>query len=646
MPTPPPGFELDPKETLPAGFEFDPGTPASDEPVKPENRQPNAEETFRQKISDYGKELAHQLGLTARWGAEGAAGAIGALSDPPGQVAANILGMQYEPLSELVSRKLTDLGVPEPKNEAEKIVGEITKTIAGTATGVGVANKIAGGVEGLTGQVAKSLASQPTQQLTGATGAAAGQQAAEKAGAGEVGQVAASLVGGVLGAKAGGIPNIRTAAKEIPQGLQAAEERGIKVMTTDVIKPKTRVGETVQRFEKAQRVEQMAQRKKAATDFIRQYGADVDAELNSSFLGEVYDDFKHKRKFKVDKYNELKTDVINKLDDKGTMPINKTAARIDKEIAKLQKFDPENNLIDFYENFKSKLQNKSIGSLEELRKDLGDEITKASTDPLKPINKRRGDAIAKKVYESLNEDMGNFIKARGEPKDYNKWRAGNKKLSDMMKELEVKALERTLNNGEATPETIKTMLVTDKPSINRTLYKNLTPTGKKHARTALIQEALYRASKGNIDELSADVFKNKLRDLQRNTKIFFHKEDKRAIEGLYRALKLTEDAGKIVAGPPTGALNIPILTSMLGAVGAGGGFAAGGGDPYLTMAGAAFAPMAVAGYTRIYNSRTVRNILLKLPSLKRGSPEEAKLVKRLWTTMQDQYDKQNEEKKR
>jgi hypothetical protein len=85
---------------------------------------------------------------------------------------------------------------------------------------------------------------------------------------------------------------------------------------------------------------------------------------------------------------------------------------------------------------------------------------------------------------------------------------------------------------------------------------------------------------------------------------------------------------------------------MLGAAGAGGGFAAGGGDPYLTMAGAAFTPMAVAGYTRIYNSRPVRNILLKLPSLKRGSPEEAKLVKRLWTTMQDQYDKQNEEKKR
>lgn len=642
MPKPPPGFELDPIETLPAGFVMDESQPQPEpesEPMPEKTTSP--ENTFTEKMKEYGQKLAYDLGITARWGTEGTARAIGAITDPFGQMMARATGREYQPLEEYTSEKLTQLGLPE-ETEAYQRPGEIMRTVTGAAMPMAAGGMAARGATGLTQQVGRVMAEAPTQQLVGAAGASAGQQAAEEAGAGTAGQIAASLAGGIAGAGAAGIPKKVQGYRQtqLPEAVTEAEKQGIKVLTTDIKKPKTRIGETVQRFEKAQRVEQMAQRQKRATDFIRQYGADVDAELNSSFLGKVYDEFRGKRKFKADAYNKLKTDVIKKLDDKGTMPINKTVARIDKEIAKIQKFDPENNLIDFYENFKGKLQNKSIGSLEELRKDLGDNITKAASDPTKPINKRRGDKIAKKVYASLNEDMGDFIKAQGEPKDYNKWRAGNKKLSDMMKELEVGALQRTLNNGEATPETIKTMLVTDKPSINRTLYKNLTPKGKEHARTALIQEALYRASKGNIDELSADVFKNKLRDLQRNTKIFFQKEDKKVIEGLYKALKATEDASKIVAGPPTGALNIPILTSMLGAAGAGGGLAVGGGDPLLTMAGAAAAPMAVAGYTRIYNSRPVRNMLLRLSAMPRGSKEEAALAKRLWATMQTQYYKE------
>jgi hypothetical protein len=83
-----------------------------------------------------------------------------------------------------------------------------------------------------------------------------------------------------------------------------------------------------------------------------------------------------------------------------------------------------------------------------------------------------------------------------------------------------------------------------------------------------------------------------------------------------------------------------LMTTVLGGVGAGAGAVFG---PATSALGAVGLPLSLNGASKIYNSRPVRNILLKLPSLKRGSPEEAKLVKRLWTTMQDQYDKQNEE---
>ena len=641
MPKPPPGFELDPMETLPAGFQVDQPQPGQNQQAPAEN----PEQTFAQKMMDYGKELGRQLGLTGRYIEEGTAGTIGMITDPIAYGLSKIPGYsklvgEYVPLKQAVSKGLTDLGVPNPETAAEKIVGEISTAVAGAGTGAGIAGTTAGVAQGLTSQTAGQLAAQPTQQLVGAATGAASQQAAEKAGLGPKAQIVASLLGGIVGA--GGVSTAEKLAQtKLPQAVIEAEKLGTKVMTTDVLKPKTRLGETVQRFEKPQRVAQQAQRQDMAKDLIRQYGADVDAESNATFLGKMFDEFKKKREFKVDKYNKLKTDVINKLDDQGAMPVDKTITKIDEQIAEIRKFDDQNPLIEFYENFKSKLQNKSIKNIEELRKDLGDNIDQASKNPTNPINKKRGDQIAKKVYASLKEDMGDFIKAKGESKDFNKWQAGNKKLSDMMKDFEIGALKRTLDSGEATPETIKTMLISDKPSISQALYKGLTPKGKMHARTALIQEALYRASKGNIDELSADIFKNKLRDLQRNTNIFFQGEDRKAINGLYKALKLTEDANKIVAGPPTGALNVPILTSILGAVGAGGGAAAGG--PITAMAGAAALPMSISGYSRVFNSRPVRNILIKLATMPKGSPEEARLVKRLWTTMQDQFPNQQEQ---
>ncbi|MGD8785780.1 MAG: hypothetical protein PVJ60_00015 [Phycisphaerales bacterium] len=640
MPTPPPGFELDPKETLPAGFEFDPGTPTADdgsdiEPVKPENQQPDAEETFRQKISDYGKELAHQLGLTARWGAEGAAGAIGALSDPAGQVAANVLGMQYEPLNELVSRKLSDLGVPEPKNEAEKIVGEITKSIAGAGTGVGVAGKIASGVGGLTGQAAKSLASQPAQQLTGAAGAAAGQQAAEKAGAGEVGQIAASLAGGVAGAGAAGkIGQYRKA--QLPESVIEAEKRGIKVMTTDVRPPKTRLTETLQRVEKPQRLAQQEQRVGAVKDFARQYGA----EEVQPFIDDVYKELKNKWEFKLGRYYKLKRGVIEKLNDKGVVPVKNTVKKIDEEIAALKAASPsgENDaLINQLDNFKTDIQNQGLVNIEEARKRLGDRLAK---DPSLAHIKDSGEKVAGRLYKKLNDDMGEFISKSGEPKDYNKWKAGNRKIALMNEDMRFNALRSVLKTGEQTPENVRKLLFSTKPSEIRILYKNLNPAGKRNARMSIIQEAV--AKSGGIEELSPDRFKNQIKRLQKQTGVFFQKEDKRAVEGIYRALKYTEGAGKVIAGPPTGQLNVPLLmTTVLGGVGAGGGSVVGG--TVGGVVGAVGLPLSLNGASKIYNSRPVRNILLKLPSLKRGSPEEAKLVKRLWTTMQDQYDKQNKE---
>lgn len=605
----------------------------SEEPAQ-ETAEPETE--FKDKMLEYGKKLAYDLGMVPRWGVEGVARAIGTITDPFGEMMAKATGRTYQPLEEYAAEKLTQAGVPEETAAYEK-PGEIMKSVTAAAVPMAAAGKLAA-APGVVGQAATELAAQPAAQLVGAgTGSLAQQEAAE-AGAGPVGQFAANIVGGSLGAGLTQVAKARPGPAVTPAGLQEAESRGIRVLTEDVIQPESSGGKIVQSATGkilggtgSQRAAQQVERTKAAQDFVRQYASATGDDM----LGDVLTELEKKRGFKVNAYNKLKTDVINKLDNKGSVPVGQTVTKIDEHINKLKAFDEESPLISFYENFKNKIQNKSLVNIEELRKDLGDQLGAMGKDPTLAASKRRGETISKDIYKALNEDMGDFIKQTGEPKDFNKWKAGNKKLEGMMKELEVGSLKRTLNNGEASPETVKTMLFSSKPSEARLLYRNLNPKGKRNARAALVQEALWRTSKGRLEELSPDIFKNKLRDLQKQTNIFFTGEDRKAINGLYNALKITEGAGKATAAPATGMQNLPVLImSILGGAGASGGAMA-AGAPGAAL-GAVAVPMTVGTIAKAYNSRPVRNALMQLSRLKVNDPEAAKAAKRLITALQSQ----------
>lgn len=609
----------------------------SEEPAQ-KTSEPEAE--FKDKMLEYGKKLAYDLGMVPRWGVEGVARAIGTITDPFGEMMAKATGRTYQPLEEYAAEKLTQAGVPEETAAYEK-PGEIMKSVTAAAVPMAAAGKLAA-APGVVGQAATELAAQPAAQLVGAgTGSLAQQEAAE-AGAGPVGQFAANIVGGSLGAGLTQAAKMRPGPAVAPAGLQEAESRGIRVLTEDVIQPESSGGKIVQSATGkilggtgSQRAAQQAERTKAAQDFVRQYGSATGDDM----LGDVLTELEKKRGFKVNAYNKLKTDVINKLDNKGSVPVKQTVTKIDEHINKLKAFDEESPLISFYENFKNKIQNKSLVNIEELRKDLGDQLGAMGKDPTLAASKRRGEKISKDIYKALNEDMGDFIKQTGEPKDFNKWKAGNKKLEGMMKELEVGSLKRTLNNGEASPETVKTMLFSSKPSETRLLYRNLNPKGKRNARAALVQEALWRTSKGRLEELSPDIFKNKLRDLQKQTNIFFTGEDRKAINGIYNALKITEGAGKATAAPATGMQNLPVLImSILGGAGASGGAMA-AGAPGAAL-GAVAVPMTVGTIAKAYNSRPVRNALMQLSRLKVNDPEAAKAAKRLITALQSQKQKE------
>jgi len=130
----------------------------------------------------------------------GAAGISTMVADPIVGAVNSLFGTQYTMPTQAMEDLLTRAGVAKPKSEAERILQTAVSGAAGAGGGVALGKTLqaaAGAGAPVTQAVGKVLASQPVlQTVAGATGGAAGQTAAEL-GAGTVGQIAASVAGGV-----------------------------------------------------------------------------------------------------------------------------------------------------------------------------------------------------------------------------------------------------------------------------------------------------------------------------------------------------------------------------------------------------------------------------------------------------------------
>ena len=136
-------------------------------------------------------------------------------------------GTDYPMPSKALEDMLTELGVPEPKTAAERLVQQATAGAAGAVGGAGLARTIAtpaagavSGAETLAQRIAAQAAKQPgAQAFAGGAAGLAGQAAAEE-GVGPGGQALAALAGGVAG---GALTQART-----PQSLREAQIRSLE----------------------------------------------------------------------------------------------------------------------------------------------------------------------------------------------------------------------------------------------------------------------------------------------------------------------------------------------------------------------------------------------------------------------------------
>jgi hypothetical protein len=167
------------------------------------------------------EELVRQAGLTGRHVLEGVGDTADLLASPV-RAGLNAMGMDIQGRS---GKTLADyLKLPQPETPTERVVGDVSRLVAGSAGVVGTAGKAASAATGTTQKVLQALAARPGLQAASAVGAGAAGGATREAGGGELAQLVASLVGGVAApmAVSGGM-RVATAVKDRLKPKQVAE---------------------------------------------------------------------------------------------------------------------------------------------------------------------------------------------------------------------------------------------------------------------------------------------------------------------------------------------------------------------------------------------------------------------------------------
>jgi hypothetical protein len=386
--------------------------------------------------------------------------------------------------------------------------------------------------------------------------------------------------------------------------IVAGQQANIPVMTSDIMPPTTRMEQTLRNLGEVAplgmgvpRVRQQAARQEAVENLLSDFGVTVDADIAS----DVVRNLNENRANMLSRFNSQKDGVINKFANAGDVPTTRSVAAIDKLLVDLRSENlPQlNSLIKDLEGVRDSLTGP--GNLPKIEANRSTIFTLKGDPNLASISTKAENAFTA-VYNALNDDMGEFIKATGGNKDFALWKTANTQLAQMVGELKVGGLAGALKKGEFDPNIVTKMLVSSKPEEVRMLFRNLNREGRENARLLLIQEAGKRAFNSDTQMLNPDKFAREIGNLSDNFGKFFNASDMRRVQGLTDVLRATSRAQSARFLPQTGAQLLPFgaagsLTAIIPGMG--------------VMEGAAAATAFGVG-RRFYESKFARDLLLRI----------------------------------
>lgn len=415
----------------------------------------------------------------------------------------------------------------------------------------------------------------------------------------------------------------RGVLSDAPEIIAQGQRRNVPVLTTDIAPPQSGMGRFVKQTlpEKipitgmsGPRAEQQAARVEAVNDLVREFGGTVGRELFSGGPGAVEDIAKSltaERSRRLGVLTSAKNNVINGIKAPFDAAPN-TVKAISEQVRALKEIDAVEfaPVIDRLQRFGEQLTSgKSLATVEEQRKLLG----ALFDDPNLAKIKDRGQKAINAIYDPLRKDMGNFIETQAGAGARNRWAKANEELSSMAGELKSTRFRNVLRDADVTPEAVSRILFSDTSNVTdmQRLVSNLPPQGKTKVKAALIQRAFDDAS--GPEGASVERFVGNIERLSGKIGVAFDDREKLAIEGFRRLMNATRRASAAGANIRTGEQNMPAIMG----IGATQVLGAAGGVSTLGVGGL---------LARLYESPVVRDRLVKLASVKKGTPQEGRAL--------------------
>lgn len=168
-------------------------------PAAPANPVQDAGLAVNRGISD----LPRQVGLAGRYGLEGLANAAQVFTEPVAGLM-RMAGINTAPLGQVATSAADAIGLPKPRDELERVVGDATRLVAGAGGTLGGAQQLAK-LPGMIGSIGGALSTAPMAQLSSAAGGGGLSGLSREGGGDELQQAAAGLIGGVAGGFAPGL---------------------------------------------------------------------------------------------------------------------------------------------------------------------------------------------------------------------------------------------------------------------------------------------------------------------------------------------------------------------------------------------------------------------------------------------------------
>ncbi|HCB8098403.1 TPA: DNA transfer protein [Escherichia coli] len=414
---------------------------------------------------------------------------------------------------------------------------------------------------------------------------------------------------GVLSAAAKGIGRGITAVRgEISpadqQLLKRAAAADVPVMTSDVVPPKTKLGNQLQGYSEGviagtgpMRAAQQDARTKLVNRFTEKYG-DYDPSV-------VVDSLKsgvaREKSLAKSKLNNLSGRMVGKpVDTSGAIRAIDGAVN---ELGKLKGVS-DTQTISALNDYKNAIQEITNGDdafelLDKLRTQFRIDVKGDRT-----VLPSMSQTMVDRVYNSLTNSLSKSIAKGLSPKDASAWRAGKADYAKMATHATQTRLKNVLNKGDLTPEAVNTIVYGQYGSDIARLYGKLDQKGKDMLRAAYISKIADKVG-DSPQKMMTELGKLQKQANGQVFKTVFGGKNGKEIEGMLSILDATKRASEANVVTKTGMTLAP-LVRVIGNIKTGGALLAG--------------ETGIGLMSRVYESPMARNALLRLANTKAGTP--------------------------